>query len=134
MVSNELCLVNLLTEESTIGVKALEDEQVVHLCLPGAPRVKQRRRYHIDVAQLESERVARGSVEERSDSEVKLALEVTLLIVLFHLDGHPLEVKDGGLGAGGVVRAVQDHVHDQLLVIHRVFWELFRRHSALERH
>jgi len=72
---------------------------------------------------LELKGVARRAVEEWRDGEVQLAFQVTLLVVLLHFVGEPFEIDDGQLAGVAVVRRIQTHIQNQLLVFVVVFWE-----------
>ena len=134
LVSNRLCLVNFLSQHASIRLQTFYYERIAELWLEVAPRLKEWISNDINVAQLELEWIARGPVEEGTHREVQLALQITLLIVLFHLDGHPAEVEHRVLCRVRVVRAIQHHVQHQLFVLHRVLWELLRCHTTLECH
>ena len=107
-------LVDFLLQEAPVGLQALHNKQFSQARHEFTERVEQWKRNHVNVAELVFEGIACGSVEEWCDREVKLALKITLLVILFHLDGHPFEVNDGVLGRMRVIRAVQSDVHHQL--------------------
>ena len=86
-----------------------------------------------DVPSLENEGIACASVEELRDSILQLFLDVSLLVVLFHLKRHPLEIRRRTLARIAVVGRVDAHVQDHLLILRRVLREPLGRLSALER-
>ena len=63
-----------------------------------------------DVALLVNKWVASGSVVELSDCVAEFLLDVALLVVLLHLQSHPLEVHRACLARVAVVRSVNAHV------------------------
>ena len=98
------------------------------------PHVDQRLHNNVDITLLVLERVALCAVEEGGNCVIQLAFEVTLLEVLFHFSGHPLEVNDRAFSRVNMVSYIDRHVEDQLLVFHGVLRELLGAQAALKGH
>jgi hypothetical protein len=77
-----------------------------------------------NVADLVLEWVTCGSIEEWRNGVAHFLFDVTLLEVLFHLSGHPFEIHDAALARVAVVRGVEAHGQDHLLVLSCGFREL----------
>ena len=98
------------------------------------PCLEDRNRDVIDVSKLVLEWVAGCPIEEGCHCEVQFAFKITLLIVLLHFDSHPSEVQGWRFGWGCMVRAIHDHIHNQLLVLICVLGELLRSYTTFESH
>ena len=92
LFSHCLSLINFLNEHASVGLDAIRNQCLIHILFPSTPCFIERDRDDVDVSKLEFEGVACSSIEEGGDGEVKLALEVTLLVVFLHLYSHPFEV------------------------------------------
>ena len=97
------------------------------------PHINQRLDNHFDVALLVYERIASSSVIELGNCVAQFLFNVSLLVVFLHLQSHPLEVHCARLARVTVVRSVNTHVQDHLLVLRDVLRKLFRLNSTFER-
>ena len=70
---DSLSLIDFLLEETSIGLKALRDEQISQTWHEIAECIEKRKRDHVDVAELVFEGIASCAVEELSYREIKLA-------------------------------------------------------------
>ena len=123
-----------LLEKLLVFEQALRHAVVCEGRLELAPRLKKWHHYHVDVAELELERIASGTVEEGRDCEVEFSLQVALLVVFLHFVCEPFEVNNRKFARVAVVARVQTHVKNKLFVLVVVLRELLGGKSALKLH
>jgi hypothetical protein len=114
----------------TLGDNLLFADEWQEIC----PGCEERLNNHLDVPDLVLEGVANRSVITICHDVAHLLLDVALLVVLFHLGSHPLEIHDAILARIAVVRCVNTHVQQHLLVLIDVLRELFGAESSFECH
>jgi hypothetical protein len=129
-----LGFLDLLLQQLFVFEKALGHAVLRNCRLELAPRLEQRHYHHIDVAQLKLKWVTGCAVEEWRNSEVELAFQIALLVILLHLVREPLKVNDWQLAWVAVVARVQTHIQNKLLVLVVIFWELLGGKTPLELH
>ena len=104
-------LLDLLSYQLLVLVEALDDDLLLtDDWQEFDPSVEQWLNNHLNVAHLILEWVTACPIEEGRHTVAHLLLDVTLLVVLFHLCDHPLEVHDAALAGIAMVRCVEAHV------------------------